>query len=160
MPSKQAHRAVAAQQGRQAGQRELAGRETGQVEADDPLSTYLQSLVPYASAALERKRCLWCGKTSGVKRGMLPIVGDLYYCPLCRQTYMTAKLRQNLLDEEEDMPELKVHLADGWGESSCGVGHIVSKSMKKVTCKRCLNFYGASGVPVSVRSWLKKLAKA
>lgn len=164
MPSPKAHRSVAAQQGRAAAQRQLAGGGMVSSECNgDPLERYLQDLAEWVERTkyafgpdvkAKDRKCLWCGKKQKLSVGRLSFVGGLYFCPDCEDSYRTCKERKVRSEIVETEPELKVHLADAWGVSSCGVGSRVSEHMNRVTCKRCLAYYGTSSVPNFVLRFL------
>jgi hypothetical protein len=85
MFSKAAHRATAANEGRAAAQRQLAGSITITDRSGDPLDAYMQDLATWAKQtgySTDSGKCLWCGKTARLKTGALPFVGPLLNWPV------------------------------------------------------------------------------
>lgn len=157
MWSKATHRAVAATEGRAAAQRHLAD---GGIDdrSGDPLDAYLQDLASWVEQrgySIDSRRCLWCGNAARLRTGTLPFVGALWYCPACADTYRTCKDRRAAGDYSEPEPELRTHYRDAWGTSSCGVGHLTTANPARVTCRRCLAYHIASGVPIGVLRFLR-----
>jgi hypothetical protein len=157
MLTKAVYGAVARSAGRAAAQRQLAG---GGIDdrSGDPLDAYLQDLASWVEQrgySIDSRRCLWCGKATKLKTGTLPYVGALWYCPSCADTYRTCKDRQARIVTEEQEPEAKTHYRDAWGASSCGVGHLTTANPARVTCRRCLAYHIASGVPIGVLRFLR-----
>lgn len=158
-PSKAAHRAAASEAGRGAAQRQLAGGEAGWTGRGDPLDVYLQGMARWKrevgyTVEGKRKRCLWCARATGLRTGSLPYVGDLLFCAGCAATYRTCKERVAHLDVSEVGLETKVHLRDGWGASSCGVGSRTTELMRDVTCGRCRAWYGTNSLGRSILEFL------
>ena len=156
MLTKAVYGAVARSEGRAAAQRHLAD---GGIDdrSGDPLDAYLQDLASWVEQrgySIDSRRCLWCGKATKLKTGTLPYVGALWYCPRCADTYRTCKDRQATAIEEQE-PETKTHYRDAWGASSCGVGHLTTDNPARVTCRRCLAYHIASGIPAEVRRFLR-----
>lgn len=159
-PSRAAHRAAAGEAGRGAAQRQLVGHATGFAEGGDPLELYLKGLADWVRRAGysvdgKKKVCLWCQRPGGLKTGSLPYVGALLYCPACEPMYQTCKERRIRVECDENEPETKVHLRDGWDASACGVGSRTTDIMSKVTCKRCRAWYATNSLPRSVFDFLK-----
>lgn len=135
MPTTRAYRAIAAQQGQSAAQRQLVGDPyRGHDASGDPLEVYLKGLAEWRKTAsgMSNRRCLWCGSKKGLRSGTLPHVGLFWFCQNCEGSYRTCKSRRPI-EVVEDAPELKVHLADAWGESSCGVGTQVTETPSPIT---------------------------
>ena len=158
MLTKAVYGAVARSAGRAAAQRHLAD---GGIDdrSGDPLDAYLQDLASWVEQrgySIDSQRCLWCGKATKLRTGTLPYVGALWYCPSCADTYRTCKDRQARIVTEEPEPETKTHYRDAWGASSCGVGHLTTDNPARVTCRRCLAYHIASGVPVGVLRFLER----
>lgn len=162
MPSARAHRGEASHQGRSAAQRELSRR--GGIDGDeggDPLERHLIALAEHARRTkydISVGRCFWCGGYN-CRTGSLKHVGPVLFCPACKNTYRTLK-DGKLYDATETDAEamLKVHMADAWGKSHCGIGTRVTQNPKNVTCLRCQK-YQDHRVPMAVLKWLEKLAK-
>ena len=156
MLTKAVYGAVARSEGRAAAQRQLAGSGIDDRSAN-PLDAYLQDLATWVEQrgySMDSRRCLWCGNAARLRTGTLPYVGALWYCPRCADTYRTCKDRQATAIEEQE-PETKTHYRDAWGASSCGVGHLTTDNPARVTCRRCLAYHIASGVPAEVRRFLR-----
>ena len=159
MLTKSVYGAVARSAGRAAAQRHLAGGGIDDRSAN-PLDAYLQDLATWVEQrgySMDSRRCLWCGNAARLRTGTLPYVGALWYCPRCADTYRTCKDRQARIgtEEPEPEPELKTHYRDAWGSSSCGLGHLTTDNPARVTCRRCLAYHIASGVPAEVRRFLR-----
>lgn len=160
MASKQAHRAAAASAGRKVAQRQMSGQQSGTCsDGGDPLEAYLKDLGAWARQAgysADSRSCLWCGRRTKLKTGWLLHVGTLCYCPYCAASFRACKERKPLDTKEAD-PELKVHMADAYGQSACGVGSKTTTVQKRITCKRCLSHYCAASLPQSVLAFLASL---
>jgi len=156
--AKAVYGAVARSEGRAAAQRQLAGSGIDD-RSGNPLDAYLQDLADHVKRtgySIDSRKCLWCGNAARLRTGTLPYVGPLWYCPACADTYRTCKERRAVGDYSEPEPELKTHWRDAWGESSCGVGHLTTGNPARVTCRRCLAYHIASGVPGEVLRFLQR----